>query len=475
MTDAGPWIRRLYCLLIAAGAGAVVLGLEVLAARTMAPALGSGSAAWSALLSAALASLAVGNLLGGWLAGRVRAGAAIGWAFTLAAGWLVAFSQLHGPAMRWSAEQSLFLGASAAALATQFVPMLLLGMITPVLLRAGERRSRSELWSGAVLACGSTGGIGGALAIGLAILPAIGLSHSYLLAGGMLLLAAAPALLRDRRWLAGVLALAVLMLGGYCWTRPPARQVVQSLHGQLEVQWDQAGRTLLIDGLPQTALPGQLAPWEALRQGYLLEAGLLFQPEARSALVVGLGAGLAPRVLALHGVPCETVELDPAVVRIAREQFEFAGPVAIADGRAFLQRSDRQWDLIFVDVCTSERLPTHLFTAESMQTLRRRLSPAGLLVVQFIGDDGPWSASLARTVSQSFGPSLVLTPQPDLGLIGPRWLFAGQPVLARPQDLSLPWRILEPSSPGLLLTDDHFPSELAWTRTAALWRRLYGQ
>ena len=60
-------MARAYYLLIAAAAGAAVLALEVLAARTMAPALGSGPVSWSALLAVALGTLAVGNLAGGLL------------------------------------------------------------------------------------------------------------------------------------------------------------------------------------------------------------------------------------------------------------------------------------------------------------------------------------------------------------------------------------------------------------------------
>ena len=41
----------------------------------------------------------------------------------------------------------------------------------------------------------------------------------------------------------------------------------------------------------------------------------------------------------------------------------------------------------------------HLFTLEAMQLLRGRLAADGVLVIQFIGDDGPWSASLVRTVT----------------------------------------------------------------------------
>ena len=63
-------MARTYYLLISGGVGATALAIEVIAARTMAPALGSGPVTWSTLLAVALGMLAVGNLSGGLLSER---------------------------------------------------------------------------------------------------------------------------------------------------------------------------------------------------------------------------------------------------------------------------------------------------------------------------------------------------------------------------------------------------------------------
>ena len=54
------------------------------------------------------------------------------------------------------------------------------------------------------------------------------------------------------------------------------------------------------------------------------------RPQPRNALVIGLGGGLAPRLLAAHGIECHTVEVDPAVVEIARGKFGFTGRATVA-------------------------------------------------------------------------------------------------------------------------------------------------
>jgi MFS family permease len=181
-------MAKTYYLLVTFVAGAAVLALEVLAARAMAPALGSGPVSWSALLATALGTLAIGSLFGGRLSERAGPGAAIAWALAVSAVYLVATSQLYGPALRWSAEQPLLIGEIIAAALVQAVPMMMLGLITPVILHHG--RDGMGRWGGAVLAAGSGGGIAGALAAGLLLVPGLGLARSFLLLAALLAVAA---------------------------------------------------------------------------------------------------------------------------------------------------------------------------------------------------------------------------------------------------------------------------------------------
>jgi hypothetical protein len=470
-------MARRYYLFVSASVGAAVLALEVVAGRSMAPALGSGSATWSAVLAVALGMLAVGNLAGGLLSDRVLPCGAIAWSLAASSAYLLFLSQFYASAMRWSADCPFPIGVVAAALITQAVPLGMLGVITPTILHHGK--DATGRWAGLVLAAGSSGGIAGALVAGLVGVPSLGLTRSYLSCAGLLALAGMPAVWPQRRWLAGGVLLASLAAVAVCWGRQRPDVLVQSRYGQLEVRETPTARILLIDGLPQTGLPADLVPGGGLRYGYLLEAAFLLRPKPKHALVIGLGAGLAPRLLAARGIECESVEIDPKVVEIACNKFGFVGRVTPADGRVFLRDTPRRYDLIFLDVCTADRLACHLFTVESLRTLRSRLSPDGIAVIQFIGDDGPWSASLARTLEAVFGNSLMLAGRGEARRVGPRWLFATcghrpdprQDSFFRPSGVS--YQVIRPSEPGSLLTDDHFPAELDWDRTAVAWRGLF--
>jgi hypothetical protein len=167
------------------------------------------------------------------------------------------------------------------------------------------------------------------------------------------------------------------------------------------------------------------------------------------------------------------VEIDPEVIRAARREFGFDGPVTVDDGRRFLERHPGRWDLIVLDVCTGERLAFHLFTREALEAARRRLAPGGSVAVQFIGDDGPWSAAVLRTAEGVFGRCALLRPRAEVGPVGPRWLLAG-PAAGVPEDAQAPWEVVRTGAPGHRLTDDRFPAERAWAEAAALWRRTHG-
>ncbi len=380
--------------------------------------------------------------------------------------------------MEWAAGLSLFRGAIVAAGITQAVPMALLGAITPVLITAGGGPSRRSRWAGGVLACGSFGGIAGALAAGLALLPALGLTRGYLVVACLLGVAAVAGVVANRRWIAGAILLAAAAAAVFVWLARTDQNVIHSPYGQIEVRRSNGGCVLLVDGLPQTGLSGQIAPGQGLRRGYLLEVALTLGRPIRHCLVVGLGGGLASQLLEARGLTCESVEIDPQIVRIARRDFGFTGYVHIADGRRFLARTDRTWDLIVLDVCTSDWLAHHLFTVEALGTVRRRLAPSGILAIQFIGDDRTWSASVVRTVRRVFGSGVCLAPPGTEGLVGPRWIFTSPhplpaPPAPTPSAPPLPWRVVRLDAPGHLCTDDHFPAEHDWHRTAIRWRRTH--
>jgi hypothetical protein len=110
------------------------------------------------------------------------------------------------------------------------------------------------------------------------------------------------------------------------------------------------------------------------------------QGALRNVAVVGLGAG----TLACHvrdGENWTFFEIDPEVVRLARESFRFLpqcapnAPIVLGDARLTLAASKQQYDLIVLDAFSSDAIPTHLLTREALRGYLARLSPHGMIVM----------------------------------------------------------------------------------------------
>jgi spermidine synthase len=117
--------------------------------------------------------------------------------------------------------------------------------------------------------------------------------------------------------------------------------------------------------------------------------GLLVNPNPARVLVIGLGGGSIPVALAelYPDAHIDVVEIDEAVVRVAKQFFNFSETerlqVAVADARVFIKRAvlrKNHYDLIILDAFTGDYIPEHLMTREFLQETRDLLTDDGVLV-----------------------------------------------------------------------------------------------
>ena len=120
----------------------------------------------------------------------------------------------------------------------------------------------------------------------------------------------------------------------------------------------------------------------------MMLSSLFVKPEPKSVLIIGLGGGTIPR--ALHELApqarIDVVEIDPAVVKVARRYFDLGDNSAMnvieADGRVQVKRAlreQRSYDLIMLDAFDHEYIPEHLLTQEFLKEVKALLAPGGVL------------------------------------------------------------------------------------------------
>ena len=395
-------VARGLLFLTAGLTGALVMVVEILGARMIGPFFGVSLFIWTALISVTLLSLALGYAYGGRLADRHPSADWLYGLIAAAGAYVMLTPWLKAAVMTFALGFGLRGGTFVAATLLFGPPLFLLGCVSPYLLRlAAADLARLGRTAGLLYAVSTAGSFAGSALTGFYLLGYVGVSNALRLAGALLiLLAVLHFLLAGRR--AG-LALLVGLLpawGGHQafpevtladGTRARVVAAREGFYGTVKVVEYQGKdirtREMIIDGLVQGGMDA--ADGRPIYEYvYLLSRlPLAVHPNGRSALVVGLGMGAAPRWLAEQGVATEVVEIDPIVLDMARRQFGFpaAIPVAVEDARTFLARPGKAYDYILLDVFSGDTTPGYLLSQEALQATKARLAPNGVLALNLIG------------------------------------------------------------------------------------------
>jgi spermidine synthase len=164
-------------------------------------------------------------------------------------------------------------------------------------------------------------------------------------------------------------------------------------------------------------------------------AFLLFHPEPREALMIGLGGASLPKFFHrnLKKTEVRVVELDPRVVAIAREQFSLPAEVEVEVGDGAEALAPQCCDLLVVDAYHDERHAPELASAEFYDAAWLALAEPGVLVVNFMDDDPKLDECLRRLEAAFGGAVLALPALHDPNILA--FAFKGS-------EPSIPWSTL---------------------------------
>lgn len=123
---------------------------------------------------------------------------------------------------------------------------------------------------------------------------------------------------------------------------------------------------------------------------------LLFEPEPKSILMIGLGGGSLAKYCYRHlpGSQITVVEVNPHVIEL-RDAFCVPADderfrVVRGDGAAFVAHASERYDVMLVDGFTYEGQPERLCSARFYEDCRAALTESGVMVVNLhVEDAGP--------------------------------------------------------------------------------------
>ena len=179
---------------------------------------------------------------------------------------------------------------------------------------------------------------------------------------------------------------------------------------------DQHGyRTLHVGGDAIQSTMRLSDPWAlALDYTRCMMAFLLFHPEPRRALMIGLGGGSLAKYFHkfLNRTTTRVVELDSRVVAVAREQFALppdSARFAVEVGDGVEALAPECCDTLVIDAFEDELHVPQLASREFYDGAFLALTEPGALVVNFMNDDPKFDLTLAR-LEQAFGGAVVVIP-----------------------------------------------------------------
>jgi spermidine synthase len=484
--------QRRFLYITAAITGGAIMIVEILGAKMLAPYVGTSHFVWTAQIAVTLVALAVGYYAGGRLVDSSPRLGRLYVSIFIAALYLALSIVVTERLAYWSLRFSLAFGTLLASTILFFVPLALMAMVGPFLVRILTSSVTGVGGNmGRLTAISTFGSFIGTILIGYVLIPFLPNTMTMALTGILLLLiAAAWFVIWGRKRSPGfalfVLGLCVLLAWGGSQTQLRAGLDIVELHrvnsnfGLLQVihARNTARRFYLNDYLTQNSYDTNTQQSLSMFTYMLHGLSRAYTPEIREVLCIGLGIGIVPMQFAKEGVRVDVVEINPAVVPIAQKFFDLdpsSMNIHIGDGRYFVNRSRKQYDSIILDAFLGESSPSHLMSRQAFTAMKRILKPAGTLVINCFGDFEPgrdfFVASLEKTLKAVFRQvrvhnernggnvlmvaspmeELKLLREPDYTQIHPSARGSVQGAFAR---------IVETDpAHGIVLTDDYNPVE----------------
>lgn len=422
--------------------GAVVLSLEVLSSRIMTPYFGVSLYIWTGILSITLTFLAVGYHLGGKITKRLDAAAQAEIFLLLpviSAASISVSSAIFPFGFPSLAQSGLVVGSFIASGVLLALPLVCLSAMNPLLISLRSKDSATgDGGAGDVFFVSTAGSVVGVLATAFMIIPNLtNFSALFWLALTLCVAVAVPVLRhpslgRRRKRLILIGSLAVGIVSGIfianqnryldllsIFQKSGPRVVFleefSSVFGNIKVvdlisEDDRLVpiRAYLQDGIIQNRTTGDNI--SVSMYTYVLDqlAGA-FVPHAKSALVLGLGAGIVPRDLYRRNIDVTVVDINADALEAATKYFGFKRDhiaIHIQDARTFVLNCEQSYDVIVVDLFQGDSTPDYLLTSEFFSTLRRCIRPRGAMVMNAFFDPVNMEPNrrLLATIASAFSP-----------------------------------------------------------------------
>lgn len=430
MERTGILKNKIFLYLTEFFAGMSVMAVELGASRLLAPYFSSSQIVWTIIIGTIMIAMALGNIYGGKSAdknpdpdrlyGRILISAV--WIALIPAAGKYIILGISALLIFTVSSHFLVIAAFAACMVIFVFPLFLLGTVTPSLAKYSvDSLDDNGKIVGTLGAFNTIGSIIGTFVPTFVTIPAVGTSITFLIFAGILIVLAAVYFLSSRRGKKKVIASALFFalccgLGysdSFAFWQNNLTYEGESIYNYLQVS-ETDDRMIL----STNALFGVQSVY--MKEGgltgmyydYAMAAPLMIpgkRAEDMDVLILGMGTGTYAVQCKTYfdGISVEGVEIDEKITGLARKYFSLPKEVAVTtyDGRAFLNATDRKYDVIMVDAYQDITIPFQMSSVEFFTLVKEHLNENGVMVVNMNmrGDEeGNINQYLADTIASVF-------------------------------------------------------------------------
>ncbi|MDB4534150.1 fused MFS/spermidine synthase [Vicingaceae bacterium] len=400
--------------------GGVVMAVELLGAKMIAPFFGTSLYIWSATLAITLLGLTIGYFLGGLLSSKTNSNNII-YYILLIASLLVGLMNINS---FWILSTTIDLdikSGSIISLITYLLPPLsFLGMTSPLIINGIYKYiNNSGKSAGTVYAISTLGGILMTFIVGFTLIPIQGVSKTCFYYALLLCIVSSIYFLfiknKKGTILSGLVLLIIILLNLSLFISNPTtsfgnklsiKYKSEGLLGQITVLDNSSNRIISVNNMAQSAMhiPTKKARWKYIHR---IATYASIKEKNSNTLICGLAGGLLVNEFIDLGFNVDVCEIDQRMEYVAKKYFYLKEgyKLFIDDARHYFKRSKKTYDIIVLDLSAGENVPANVYTYESFCEIKELLAEDGILFLHYLNEKNGEGKKAVQSIGNTMNKS----------------------------------------------------------------------